>query len=500
MSSKPTVTLEFAGDDKKLSAAMDRVGTSAREMETKVGKSTSDMANRVDKDSGFMSRTMSSAAGNMIASLGQFAVRAGTDFLKGMISEAREAEKVTASTAQGIKTMGAESWTSAKAIGDLSAAISNKTGVDDELIQSSANLLLTFGNIKNAAGQNNDVFNRALGLTQDLAAKGFGSADAAAKMLGKALNDPIAGITALGRAGVTFTDAQKSQIQAMVDSGDLLGAQKIILGEVEKQVGGTAEATATAGEKMATTWANFQEQLGTAVMPLLDNFLSLLSGVLDWASRNPEIVAAIAAIAGGIWLLNAALNANPIVLVITLVAALVIALIALWNNSAAFRDFFIGMWNGIQSAVGNVVNWIQNAWEGLMRWFADLPGRIGGFFSSLGNIIKEAFKGAINWIIDRLNWFVDRINDVIYGANWVNPFDDIPYVPHIGRLHTGGVVPGMIGEERLSILQAGEKVIPRGQAGNQTTGGTITFAGDTDSAFATAFMGLVRTGQIQVTA
>src|ERR1700712_5749455 len=66
---------------------------------------------------------------------------------------------------------------------------------------------------------------------------------------GKALNDPLKGISALSRAGVTFTQSQQDSIKAMVGANDLLGAQKIILGEVEKQVGGTAKATATNGEK-----------------------------------------------------------------------------------------------------------------------------------------------------------------------------------------------------------------------------------------------------------
>ena len=101
-------------------------------------------------------------------------------------------------------------------------------------------------------------------------------------MLGKALNDPIKGITALSRAGVTFTQGQKDQIKTLVESGNLLGAQKIIMGELEAQVGGTAEATATAGDKMAATWANFQENLGTAVLPILD-------GLLTQADARPRV-------------------------------------------------------------------------------------------------------------------------------------------------------------------------------------------------------------------
>ena len=76
----------------------------------------------------------------------------------------------------------------------------------------------------------------------DLSKAGFGDMSSASKMLGKALNDPVKGMTALSRAGVTFSQAQKDQVAALVASGDVLGAQKLILAEVESQVGGAAAA------------------------------------------------------------------------------------------------------------------------------------------------------------------------------------------------------------------------------------------------------------------
>lgn len=188
------------------------------------------------------------------------------------IGEAREAQKVGALTAQVIKTTGGAAKISAKQVGDLAEAISNKSGVDDEAVQTGANLLLTFKNVRNEAGKGSDVFNRATQAAVDLSAAGFGSVDGAAKMLGKALNDPLKGISALGRAGVTFTAGQKKQIEAMVKAGDVLGAQKIIMGEVESQVGGAAAASATAGEKMAVAWGNFKEQIGEKLLPILDRF------------------------------------------------------------------------------------------------------------------------------------------------------------------------------------------------------------------------------------
>ena len=90
-----------------------------------------------------------------------------------------------------------------------------------------------FRNVRDEVGQGNDVFTRATKAGLDLAQIGFGTPESAAVLLGKALNDPIKGMTALTRAGVTFSEAQKETIRGLVDTGDLLGAQKIILAEVE---------------------------------------------------------------------------------------------------------------------------------------------------------------------------------------------------------------------------------------------------------------------------
>lgn len=194
----------------------------------------------------------------------------GIAFAKDSIAEAREAQKVGATTTAIIKATGGAAKISAAQIGDLAGAISAKTGVDDEVIQSGANMLLTFKNVRNEAGKGANVFDRATQAAADLSAAGFGDMAGQSKMLGKALNDPIKGITALSRSGVTFTDQQKKQIKTLVSSGKTLQAQKIILGEVESQVGGTAAASATMGEKMSVAFGNVKEQVGTALLPVLD--------------------------------------------------------------------------------------------------------------------------------------------------------------------------------------------------------------------------------------
>jgi hypothetical protein len=76
-----------------------------------------------------------------------------------------------------------------------------------------------------------------------------------AVQLGKALNDPIAGVGALSRVGVTFTETQKDMIKTMVEAGNVAGAQTLILDELGKEFGGSAKALADPVTQLATPGA-----------------------------------------------------------------------------------------------------------------------------------------------------------------------------------------------------------------------------------------------------
>jgi acid phosphatase family membrane protein YuiD len=180
-----------------------------------------------------------------------------------------ESRRVTADTAAVIKSTGGVANVTSGQIAGLSEAISLKSGVDDEAIQKSQNLLLTFRNIRNETGKNNDIFNRAADATSDLAARFDKGLNPSAIMLGKAVNDPIKGITALTRTGIQFTEQQKDQITAMVESGNVLGAQKKILKEVEIQTKGAAAANRTPFEALSVSIENLEEKIGGALFPTL---------------------------------------------------------------------------------------------------------------------------------------------------------------------------------------------------------------------------------------
>jgi hypothetical protein len=145
-------------------------------------------------------------------------------------------------------------------------------GVDGEVIKATQAKLLTFRNLTKTADKMGGSFDRATIAALDMAAAGFGEATSNATQLGKALNDPIAGITALNRSGIQFTEDQKALIESLVESGDVLAAQEIILKEVEDQVGGTAAATATASDKIGIAFGEISEGIGTLLLPAINEF------------------------------------------------------------------------------------------------------------------------------------------------------------------------------------------------------------------------------------
>ena len=128
-----------------------------------------------------------------------------------------------------------------------------------EGIQEAQGALLTFKSVQG------DTFLEAIGLAQDMASVMGGSAKSNALQLGKALQDPVKGITALTRSGVSFTEGQQDMIRAMVEAGDKAGAQKIILRELAGQLNKTAAAQAQgfAGsvDTLSQRWDELQVKL-----------------------------------------------------------------------------------------------------------------------------------------------------------------------------------------------------------------------------------------------
>jgi acid phosphatase family membrane protein YuiD len=212
-----------------------------------------------------------------------FATIGAVKVFSGFIADARESNKIARITAQVIKSTGGSAKVTAGQVSALATAISNKTGKDDEAIQSGQNLLLTFTNIRNETGKGNDIFNQASQAIVDMTAAlnngevSSSGLKASSIQLGKALNDPIKGVTALRKVGVSFTKQQTDQIKKLTESGRTLDAQKIILKELGKEFGGAAAASTDPMEKLRVIVGNLGERIGNVLLPALTVIASVIA-------------------------------------------------------------------------------------------------------------------------------------------------------------------------------------------------------------------------------
>ena len=207
-------------------------------------------------------------------------------------------QAINIQTATVLKSTGTTANGTAKDIENLAGSLEALTATEAETIQEGANLLLTFKNIQNQAGAGNDIFNQTTAAMVDVARAMGTSASGEAIRLGKALNDPVKGISALTRVGITFTEQQKAQIKALSDSGDIMGAQKIILAELQSQFGGSGAAFA---KSFTGQLQLLQHELGAvgeeatmAVMPALQQMVDAFRELLPVI--GPQLKTAIASV------------------------------------------------------------------------------------------------------------------------------------------------------------------------------------------------------------
>jgi len=329
-----------------LSLAFDLVGRDVSA--SRAFKDVGDAADRAGKSGeNFGSKIASGLKVAGAAFLGSKLVEGFVD----LYDAAAESAKIGRLTENVIKSTGGAAQVSAKQVGDLASAISKKTGVDDEAIQSGENLLLTFTNVRNEVGKGNNIFDQATSIITDMSVALGQDTSSSAIQLGKALNDPIKGVTALQRVGVSFTASQKDQIATLVESGKTLDAQKLILAELSKEFGGAAAAASTPLDKLKVQLGNLAETLGSNLIPYVDRFSNFL---MDEALPAVQDVGGV--ISG------------------TLGPALGLS---------------VDLFKGLFETLGDVVH-----------WFSDLPGPVQAVAVALGSM--AALKGPLGGLFDTL--------------------------------------------------------------------------------------------------
>lgn len=402
-------------------------------------------------------RRFSSSFRTALRGLGAAAIGAGLlTFLGGAVTQAEEAAATLRQTNAVIESTGGVANVTAGSLTDLADQLAAVAGVDDELVQSAGNVLLTFTNVRNELGEGNDVFDQALASALDLSAALGTDLQGATTLVGKALNDPLRGLTALTRAGVQFTDEQKRAIETALFFGDTLGAQKIILDELETQFGGSAEANATATGKWQVALEDFQETVGTTLLPALTDLIEKANELLgkfeemDPATRN--VILAVGAVAAVFLLLAIAIGGVAAAFVLV-VGGLVGGIAYIVANIDVLREAWSGAWSfittgladlaGRTSWVGRVIDLVAQAGRNLWAVLTTVAAVTWAAILGQVQLLRAYISGAIG--IGSALWGVLRgIAGVAMGA----------VVGQFGLLR--GYISGVIGiaQQLLGVLRS----------------------------------------------
>lgn len=225
---------------------------------------------------------------------------AGAFALHNAFAGARQQIQAEQKLAAVLNATGNAAGLSAQQIAAYASELQNATNFGDELTIGAASILATFKEIKG------DTFKQALAVAQDLSVVIGQDLTSSVTQLGKALNDPIHGVTALRRVGVSFTQSQLEQIKTLQESNDILGAQKIILKELESEFGGAAAAVADPWTQFKNAIGDLGETLAMALLPAVNALSRGLTTLVGWLQNNSR---AVVTIASGIIGLVAAMKA-----------------------------------------------------------------------------------------------------------------------------------------------------------------------------------------------
>ena len=263
------------------------LGADIKEFQTELRKSTRDMQ-KWGRDMEKTGKSMSTYITAPIVAMGAASVVAFRNLNEAM----KQVEAGIASTG------GAAGFTSdhlkemADDMGRLTATL------NQDILQNVTAQLLTFTNITGQA------FEEAQMAALNLSARMGTDLRSSAMMVGRALNDPIQGLTALSRAGVQFTNDQREAVKALIETGDAAGAQAIILQELETQFGGSAEAAGDAFSHMKNASIElgqaYGELISNAITPMVEQITGMIHWITDLDDSKKRWILTIGGIAAAI--------------------------------------------------------------------------------------------------------------------------------------------------------------------------------------------------------
>ncbi|MBI2758798.1 MAG: phage tail length tape measure family protein [Chloroflexi bacterium] len=397
---------------------------------------------------------MASIGGGVLMGAGAAVLAVGTGLVaafKGAIAETIQFQNVQAQTNAVLKSTGGVAGVTADMVTQLADKYSQLTPFQDDVVRGGENLLLTFTSI----GQ--DIFPQATDIMLDMSQALGQDLKSSAIQLGKALQDPILGVTALRRVGANFNEEDKKMIENLVNTGRTAEAQKYIMAELAKEFGGSAEAAGqTLGGQLAILGNRFNDikkTVGAALMPALMQFAQFLNTELN----KPEVQAFITNLAQAIgnfamtvvnnipsvvqWFQNAfgwleehkgimvgvftALGAAVAVFVWTTVSGLLpaIAVMALIGAAAyLLYQAWTTNFGGIQEKAAAVWAWLQPVLMEIWNWLSiNIPIAIQAMSAFWNNVLVPAVQSAWAFIQSVIQAGMQFISDLTSGKlGWIS--------------------------------------------------------------------------------
>jgi hypothetical protein len=289
------------------------------------------------------------------------------------------------------------------------------------------------------------------------------------------------------QANVDAEQAQRDINQATLDGDQATRDAAQATRDGKDAVLDLAEAQHEAHPPNAQKWADDIGAYGGAIQGIIGT-VSLLalaheslsaSTLKSAAATAAAKVATIAsAAATGIatvaqWLWNAAMWAFPVLLIVAGILAVIAAIVWIATKTTWFQDLWKVVWTHIKEWAAAAWDWIKGAAESSLNFLTSIPGKLQRAFTSVASFLQAPFKQAFNGISDAWNRTIGSLRWTV--PDWVPGLGgrsiSAPRLPHF---HTGGIVPGVPGQEMLAVLQAGETVTPPGGG----TAITIELKGD----------------------
>jgi hypothetical protein len=309
----------------------------------------------------------------------------------------------------------------------------------------------------------------------DLAATMGGTTQEAVEALGSALRgeaDPAE------RFGLNLKDATVKAKMAADGTDKLTGAAfdaakaQAIMALATEQAGAAngafareSDTAAGSAQIAAAEYENAKAALGEGLLPIVAAVTEALAGLAQWVGENSTLVltlvGVVGALAAGIlavnaaialasaaqaawsaiqlvgkgvtaamtavqWALNAAMSANPVMLVVLAIAALIAGIVLLWQNSEDFRNFILGMWEAIAAAAAACWEAIKSAVGAAWDWIKDKANTVGDFLKGLWESIRgaaatawEAVKSVVTGVWDGIKSAISAVVDWLVSA-WEN--------------------------------------------------------------------------------